>query len=86
VGSLGGGFGVRLVVRNRRLGCLSLPRRRRRDGNGWQEAGVKGFEKRVSHNVTGKIERFEWRFGGGVGNFEEGGKGKRPNDSLFGGD
>jgi hypothetical protein len=68
MGSLGGGFGERLVVRNRRLGCLSLPRRGRRDGNGWQVAGVKGVEKRVvSHNVTGKIGRLEWWFGGGVG-------------------
>jgi len=38
VGSLGGGFGEGPVVRNRRLGCLSLPRRGRRDGDARQVA------------------------------------------------
>lgn len=71
VGSLGGGFGERLVVvRNRRLGRLSLPRRGRRDekGGGRMPAGVwrgrVGFNK-DSSGATTSLRKMTRGFGGG---------------------
>ena len=84
VGSLGGGFGEGPVIRNRRLGCLSLPRRRRRDGygrqiavwgwKGWMnERGKKGEQKGRLKTEGGEPQRhWEIRVEVGLGRREWG--------------